>query len=424
VSAPGDTLIGGTPNAMKSKTLLLISALCLLVAAPARATDFVVCNSGALTGWAATAHRNGSGLLSIGHTWQVTGWFKVDPNQCKTLVSDSDGEPIYVAVSFTDRFGRWGAFRPDRSGKEDDVFHDTRVVLCVARGEFDYTRSGSDPGGPCKDGYYPFPAALFVTPTASRGTNTYTFLIAKDDIAAAVDVPETAAAPPGSSVGKTAGAIVAAIVIGAIIADAAESRSDASRAPTPFDAGTLNAMLLGKKIVRRTSGGGAWYYENGSRVNPVYQLDGLMESDLLDAPEQRDPSDAEVAAAMGELTRALGGYAQTRRTEVLNTGRLFYSFEDANGVLHQSLTNLAALDLARASHLPDYDGVTGYAIPCRNDGACNIGLDKDPNGTLSNNHIYRSINFFFVSEDDGQAFWNALRTLRDLYPALPAVTAR
>ena len=109
---------------------------------------------------------------------------------------------------------------------------------------------------------------------------------------------------------------------------------------------------------------------------------------------------------------------------MLNTGRPFYSFEDANGVLHQSLTNLAALDLARASHLPDYGGVTGYAIPCRNDGACNIGLDKDPDGKLSNNHIYKSINLYFVSEDDGAAVWSALGKLRDLYPALPAVTAR
>jgi len=185
-----------------------------------------------------------------------------------------------------------------------------------------------------------------------------------------------------------------------------ESRSDAAHAPSPFDAGTLNARLLGTRIVRRTSGSGTWYNEDGSRVNPVYRLDGETESDLLDAPEQREPGDAEVSAAMGELTRALGSYGQTRRTEVLSTGRLFYSFEDANGVLHQSLTNLATLDLARATHLGDLGGVTGYAIPCRNDGACNIGLDKDPDGRLGNSHIYKSINLYFVSE------------------ALPAVTAR
>jgi hypothetical protein len=68
--------------------------------------------------------------------------------------------------------------------------------------------------------------------------------------------------------------------------------------------------------------------------------------------------------------------------------------------------------------------VTGYAIPCRNHGACNIGLDKDPNGRLGQNHIYSSINLYFVGEDAGQALWDALRRLRVLYPALPAVTAR
>jgi uncharacterized membrane protein len=409
---------------MKSKALLLVAGWCLLAVAPVHATEFVVCNDGAVTGWAALAHRNGSGLFTVGHTWSVTGWFKVDPSKCETLVSDSDGEPIYLAVSFTDRFGRWGAFRPDGSGKDDDIFHHTRIILCVARDKFDYTRSGADPGVPCKDGYYPFPAALYVTPTSSRGTNTYTFVIAKDDIASSVNVPEGSGGSSGSSVGSTAGKVAVAIIIGAIIADAVESRADASRAPSPFDAGTLNAMLLGKRIVRRTSGSGAWYYENGSRVNPVYRLDGAAESDLLDAPEQRDPNDAEVSGAMRALTRALGSYAQTRRTEVLNTGRLFYSFADANGVLHQSLTNLATLDLARATHLDDLGGVTGYAIPCRNDGACNIGLDKDPDGKLGNNHIYKSINLYFVSEDDGQALWNALLKLRELYPAPPTVTVR
>ena len=408
---------------MKPRSLLLVAG-CLLAAAPLHATDFVVCNDGAVTGWAALAHRNGSGLFTIGHTWQVTGWFEVIPHKCQTLVSDSDGEPIYLAVSFTDRFGRWGAFRPDATGKEDDIFHHTRVVLCVARGKFDYTRSGSDPGGPCKDGYYPFPAALYVTPTSSRGTNTYTFVIAKDDIASSVNVPENSGGSTGSSAGKTAGAIVAAVVIGAIIADAVESKADATRAPSPFEAGTLNAMLLGKRIVRRTGGSGAWYNEDGSRVNPVYRLDGETESDLFDPPEQRDPGDQEVAAATGELVRALGSFGQTRRTEVLSTGRFFYSFVDANGVVHQSLTNLATLDLRGATHLDDLGGVTGYAIPCRNNAPCTIGLDKSPDGTLGKNHLYTSINLYFVSEDDGQALWNALRRLRELYPALPAVTAK
>jgi uncharacterized membrane protein len=409
---------------MKPRSLLVLAGLCSGAVAPLYATDFVVCNNGARTGWVALAHRNGSGLFTIGHTWKVSGWYKVDPNKCETLVSDSDGEPIYASVSFTDRFGDWGAFIPEERDKGDAVFHPTRINLCVARGEFNYTRSGSDPGGPCKDGYYPFPAALYVTPTSTRGTNTYTFLIAKDDIASEVDVPEGSGHPSGSSVGKVAGAIGAAIIIGAIIADAAESKPDASRAPAPFGSGTLTAMLLGKRVVRRVGGSGAWYYEDGLRVNPVYQLDGATESDLLDAPEQRDPGDAEVNAAMADLTRALGSYAATRRTEVLDTGRLFYSFEDANGVLHQSLVNLAALDLAGATHLDDLGGVTGYAIPCRNHGACNIGLDKDPNGRLGQNHIYSSINLYFVGEDAGQALWDALRRLRVLYPALPAVTAR
>ena len=407
---------------MKPSSLLLSAALCLL-AAPVHATDFVVCNKGARPGWAALAHRNGTGLFGTVHTWQITGWYKVDPSRCETVVSDNNGEPIYLVISFTDGAGNWGAFIPDRRDKGDDVFHFVKADICVARGEFDYTRGGSDPTGPCKEGYYPFPVTTYVTPTSSRGTNTYSFIIEKNDHALPVDVPEASGNTSGSS-GSAAGKIAAAIIIGAIIADVLDSKPDAASAPAPFDPGTLNAMLLGKRIVRRASGTGAWYYEDGKRVNPVYQLDGLTESDLLDAPEQRATDDTEVVAALGELTRALGNYPQNRRTEALSNGRVFYSFEDAHGVLNQSLTNLAALDFSRATHLGDFGGVTGYAIPCRNDGACTIGLDKNPDGTLGNNHIYKSINLYFVGEDDGKAVWSALLKLRDLYPADPAVTVR
>jgi hypothetical protein len=370
------------------------------------------------------------------HTWSVTGWYEVDPGRCETIIRDSGGEPIYVAIAFTDFVGNWGAFVPDKRDRGDAVFHPAKINLCIVRGrKFDYTRGGSDPGGPCKEGYYPFPAAVYVTPTASRGTNTYEFIINKNDAAMPVRQPEggsnatdgSASPSPGGSAGKAVGTAVgigAAIIIGKAIVDALDARPDAERAPAPFDAGTLNAVLLDKPIVRRVSGAGVWYYGDGSRVNPVYQLDGRTESDLFDAPAQRETSDSEVAAAQEDLVRALDSYQMNRVTLVTGTGRLYYSFVDAHGVLHSSLTNLAALDFPNAKGLGDLGGVTGYAIPCRNQGACTIGVDKDPDGKLGNNHIYSSINLYFATSDDGPAVWGALLRLRGLYPAEPAVTAR
>jgi uncharacterized membrane protein len=416
------------------KALLLPALLFLFAVAPAEATDFTICNKGTVTGWAVTATRNGSGVFTVVHTWKVSGWYEIAPKRCETVFRDGEGEPIYVGLAFTDFMGRWGAFS-SADEQDDQVFHNTRLKLCVVRDRaFDYTRGGSDPGGPCKDGYYPFPATLYVTPTSTRGENTFSFEINGNSLVVPVDVPAPAGgtsggpsgAPSGGSAGKTAavvGGLGAALIIGKLIADELNSSGDASGAPSPFEAGTLNAMLLGKRIVRRSSGR-AWYYEDGSRVNPVYRLEGQAQSDLLDAPVQREVSDADVAAAQASLNRALSGFSRNRRTEVLNTGRLFYSFEDEGGLLHQALTNLSTLEFAQARRLADVGGIAGFEIPCRDEHPCTIGLDKDKAGHLSNNHIYSSVILYFANDEDADGVWRALLRLRDLYPAGPAVVAR
>lgn len=416
---------------MKNKKTLFPAAplLLLLPLASAVASDLVLCNEGTVKAAAALAYRNGSGLFGTFHTWTVTGWFTVEPDKCETVFSNSNDEPIYVALAFTDFMGDWGAFSSAKGGS-DDVFHDTDVELCVAGDEFEYTRSGSDPGVPCKDGYYPFPATLYITPNGDRSENTFTFEINHDNVVVPVNVPRdtrSAAQSSGGSVGKAAavaGGIVAALIIGKAIYDQLDSSSDPSSPPSPLAAGTLNARLLGRQVTRRVTGTGAWYYTDGSRVNPVYQLDGKIESDLLDAPVQREVNDAAVGSALAILNNALSGFARNRPSEVLNMGRLYYGFEDGSGVLHRALTNLAALDFARGRRIGEGGGITGVEIPCRGDRACTIGFNEDRGGNRSSSHIYSSIIFYFANSQDGGSLWNALLKLRSLYPAEPAVIAR
>src|SRR5206468_2398942 len=181
---------------MRNHNALLLPALAFLFA-PARveATDFTICNKGTVTGYAATASRNGNGFFTVGHTWKVSGWYEVAPGKCSTVF---------------------------------------------------------------------------------RGENTFSFEITDRNIVVGTDVPapeggSSGRAPsgsPGGSIAKTAGEVAVALIIGKAIVDALDSRSDASGAPTPFATGTLNAVLLGKKIARRASGSAPWYYEDGSRVNP------------------------------------------------------------------------------------------------------------------------------------------------------------
>src|SRR5437016_503150 len=112
---------------MNTKNALLLPAsLFLLPIAPLSATDFTICNKGTVTGYAVTATRNGSGLFTVVHTWTLTGWFEIRPNRCEKVFSDSDGEPIYLGLAFTDFMGRWGAFSSDDESN-DAVFHNTAL---------------------------------------------------------------------------------------------------------------------------------------------------------------------------------------------------------------------------------------------------------------------------------------------------------
>jgi len=414
------------------RTALLIGLL-LLASLRATAGTLYVCNEGSVTAQVATATEN-SFWFEAGHTWRVEGWWEAKPHKCVNQETDP-AHPIYIAVAFTDILGRWGAAQFDAS-EEDSAFADAHIHMCVDRARFSYTRGGSDPGGPCKTGYFPIPADTYLDPSGD-GTYTLHFTLKPEDLATPVQDGSLSKNPDSSDAeeshvgAEVAGAVLgiaAAFIVGKAISDhekasTADTSSDTAGVPKPFAPGTLNANLFDKRVVRVSSGDGPWFYEDGRRVNAGFGLDGQMQSYLFDPPKQRASSDSEVSAAQAALAGALSQAPWAQRGNVSDVGRLYYAFEDHTNVWHEAWVNLATLDFARARHFTA-TGYAGLEIPCREDRACMVGENRDRAGTISNQQIYGSIDIYFKDDARGREVWSSLQKLRKLYPAAPAVVAR
>lgn len=405
-------------------------------------TSYNLCNKGKIEVRYATAIRSGNFLF--GYSWDLVGWYPILPGKCDDAYHGSDkdpDEPIYVAIAFTDSTGVWGA----ATFPKPDI--DTK--LCVAEDSFKYHLNGNI-NLPCKSGYFPFKAALYLEPAewqcpkmpgqpmyCSGGGYSFDFEVDDDSRAVAagpsngkrVAQPNSSGTSKGSSgsSGLTAGEIiaggVAAVIIGGAIAHYANSTP-----PKPFDAGTLNANLLGDKIVRRSSGSADWYYDDGSRVEALYGLDGRTRSYILDAPTQRATTDPDVVAAQRALQRALNSFSWSRGITISPEGRLLYTYyagknDAGKDFATKVAVNISTLDFARAKRIPPSDGLSQFEIPCKGDEPCAIRLDEDSAGVVSNKHVSYSVTVFFIGNDSGQAAWDALLMLRQLYPAEPAVVA-
>jgi uncharacterized membrane protein len=422
----------------------VVACLCfvlpLFAAWPARAADIVICNTGAVPFSVATATRESEFI--VGHVWRHIGWYRVEPRGCANL-ADPDNERVYFAFMFTDFRDRWGSaqFSVDR----DSSWENAGIHLCVANDRFEYTRSGSDPGGPCKDGYFPIPASLHLEPDGYTSSYTMDVGLNETSVAGAVGpLAETGDSDGGfgqssdartGERGEPISGKIADIFWDALrdaIKEQLESTDSAapdsveapgSGPPKPFESGTLTALLFGRPIVRRASGDGVWFAANGERVYGIYELDGATASDLVDPPEQRQPGDAEVDAAQRALNESLAGFAANRPAVATSEGRLYYGYTSAVGVA-QHAVNVVTLDFAKGLQLGDLGGYTGYEIPCRSAWPCVLAWDDDGAGKLSSVSASHRFRIYFANTGDGPRVWSALLELRRLYPAEPAVMAR
>jgi hypothetical protein len=407
----------------------------------------VVCNDGTIEVNVARAFR---GVWSLGDHWVIEGWYSVDPGKCreigpKQLYQDSNlfgsSNVTLLTFAFRDSTGVWGATRVRDT--TDGVFKPSNQKLCVQDGAFGFVRDASKGEDPAARecgrgelaGYYQMPVSLVFNGDSygDRYGNELTTAHTRDFLHVSLDpndraipsgtqgssqTPSNAAPPPAANDGNSLGTQV----LQALAKAAAESKP-----PESFDPGTLNAQLFGKKIVRRASGNTNWYYEDGSRLDPLYALDGQSQSYLLDAPTQRRKGDPAVDTALRALQQALTQY---QGATISDQGRLTYLYALStvtSGDHETHFVNIAMLDFARANRVGPFDGGRyGFDIPCKEDRACATGARQDAAGSrqVGEAYIANHLTVYFVGDDNGNAIWSALQKLRDLYPAEPSIVVR
>ena len=164
--------------------------------------------------------------------------------------------------------------------------------------------------------------------------------------------------------------------------DGATERS-ALLPPKPFEPGTLTATLFGNQIVRRVGGDGQWFSADGTPVYDFYQLRGA---------------------------------------EVTSDGRLFYAYASDVGPRHDGV-DLATLDFVCAT-IEDRDGYSAALISCRTSDPCVLAWGEDADGMPGTGEAFEGFRIFAANHDDADAVLGALRELKRLYPAEPAVTRR
>jgi hypothetical protein len=402
-----------------------------------------VCNKGKIGIDVATVEKKmGDWVWSDSEGWKARGWMSVAPNDCAEVWKTQRWESgftvhrpaVYLVVTFTDSTGAWGRADLELTGtKLADKATDQEI--CVKTDAFDYDLPSGKISGECKAGYQPMRASFLFDPAPGgmipesipnmplvvSGPYELNIELNKEaraikfgELGATVSTPK--AAGSGSST-LTIGEILAGAVVVAALAAAVSTDT-----PKPFARGTLNASLLGKKIVRYSSSDSDWYYEDGSHVNPAWGLNGKTGSWLMDAPGQHPTSDPEVVAAFGSLRQALANSQYNRRTQIEPTGRLSYSYipYDASSE-YLTTVNLSALDYKNARPVAtDGRGVTGFMIPCKELQLCV--------GTLYEGKVKIKDKFYllFIGEGDAKAetVWRPLMKLVDLYPAEPAIAVR
>jgi hypothetical protein len=404
----------------------MLLVLLLATAAITRANGYEIygltlCNSGELKFDVAVAAKVPGGWLSS-DKWSVYGWIPIEPKECKQVYHDQTWGlvrdlAVHVAVVFTDSTGVWGDAQLQIKDKDRSSYQ-----FCGTKDYFEYKH---ETPYSCVGGQFMIPAAVdFISPQYVTdvwgGIEDHSLRIELTSKHRAKPISGADTTPGGGSPASSSASNSTSDVPSEAERDAQGWRMfrESIKAiakyttPKPFETGTLNANLLGKKIVRRrTSENPNWYYEDGSRVNPVYDLEGKTTSYLMDAPTQRPVSDSEVATAFQSLRQALGNFPANRRTEILPIGRFSYSYHIAGqDTEYLETVSLSALDFPHGKRSSLSSGAMYFLIPCKGAQSCVANLYQ---GKVS---ILQDITIFFKGNDNADTIWGCLIKLRDLYP--------
>lgn len=279
--------------------------------------------------------------LLFGNSYQVKGWYEVDPGKCETVYSSDDRDPVYLGFTYRDFKNTLRLYQSDPR-KDSAFFKAASINFCVSPNDaFNYKTPTKEAAQSCKPGLQPLEFSLSVSGVPDDYDRlSYDMFPSRTD----TDSPVFGWLPPAGAIPKLS-------------------------AP-----GTRNANLQLAQIVAWNFGGDQkWYYENGAPIPDAFHLTAVQESPLFD---QRFKDDKIPADGFGQKINQLVAVVKSQLfpgTQLLDNEDLGWLCEVFNERYY--CAPLYALDFQKAEFVDDA-GFPHLMIPCLS----GIVRGGDPNG--------------------------------------------
>ena len=140
--------------------LVVLGAVALLIPFRTDASVVSICNQGDASLNVTTAVYSKS--IWLGDSYEVTGWYAIEPGKCGVVYSAADPDDVYLGFTFmgSDQNLRKHVSTP--SGGQDNVFKAVSENFCVAIGQvFDYKTRTKGVAGGCQAGFQPLEFSLY-----------------------------------------------------------------------------------------------------------------------------------------------------------------------------------------------------------------------------------------------------------------------
>lgn len=162
-------------------TLLVLGAVALCIPFQADASVVSICNQGDTSLNVATAIYSKS--MWLGDSYDVTGWYAVDPGKCAVVYSAEDPDDVYFGFTFLGSDRNLRKYVSTPSGGQDNLFKAVSENFCVAVGQvFDYKTKTKGVAAGCQAGFRPLEFSLYAgLDSDNYGRVEYTLFPRKDD---------------------------------------------------------------------------------------------------------------------------------------------------------------------------------------------------------------------------------------------------
>ncbi len=161
--------------------LLVLGAVAPFISFRANASVVSICNQGDASLNVATAVYSKS--IWLGDSYDVTGWYAIEPDKCAVVYSAEDPQDVYFGFSFLGSDQNLRKYVSTPSGGQDNLFKAISENFCVAIGQvFDYKTKTKGVAGGCQAGFQPLEFSLYAgLDSDNYGRVEYTLFPRRDD---------------------------------------------------------------------------------------------------------------------------------------------------------------------------------------------------------------------------------------------------